>query len=90
MVDAFAPAFSEKATGSALIDNVASLSVTVKSVVAFANPVADAVIVTVELPSAVSLSTAAIVTVAVVLPAGIVTVAGTVALDVFEDVRFTT
>ena len=88
-VDAFAPAFSEKAAGLAVTDNVASLSVTVKSVVAFANPVADAVIVTVAFPSTVELSTAAIATVAVVLPAGIVTVAGTVVLDVFDEVRFT-
>lgn len=88
-VDAEVPAFSENAAGLALTLKIASLSLTVSVVVASANPVADAVIVTVAGPSAMSLSTAAIVAVAVVWPAGMVTVAGTVALLVFDDVSVT-
>ena len=69
---------------------VVSLSVTVTTAVAFANPVAVAVNVTDAAASAAGLSTAVIATVADALPAGIVTVAGTVALDGFEDVSVTT
>ena len=70
--------------------NVVSLSVTVTTAVASGNPVAVAVKVTDAAASAVGLSTAVIATVADALPAGIVTVAGTVALDGFEDVSVTT
>ena len=88
-VDAEAPAFSENVAGPALIASVVSLSLTVSVAVAFANPVADAVIVTVAAPSTVSLSIPAIVAVAVVWPARIVTVAGTVTLFVLDDVSVT-
>ena len=88
-VDADAPAFSENVGGLALRLRAVSLSLIVSVVVALANPVAEAVIVTVAAPSTVSLSIAAIVAVAVVWPARIVTVAGTVALFVLDDVSVT-
>lgn len=89
-VDADAPAVSAKVAGLAVSVNTACRSVTVIAVVAGANPVAAAVIVTTTGPVAAGLFTAAIPTLAVVLPAGIVTDAGTVAAEGFDEVSVTT
>lgn len=88
-VDALVPADSDTNVGFALNVNAVSLSLTVRLAVPCAKPAAAAVRVTVAAPSILVLSWAAIVTVADGLPAGIVTVAGTVAFDVFDDVSVT-
>ena len=83
------PAFSETVAGFAVTVKAESLSVTVRVVVTLTNPVAAAVMVTVAVPSSTVLSIAAICVVTDVLPTGIVTVVGTVAFDVLEDVSVT-
>ncbi len=84
------PAFSATEAATTLTVKVAaSLSVTCSVSLPLLNPVAEAVIVTVCVPSTIASSTAAKVTVTEDCPAGIVTVAGTVASVVSLLDRFT-